>query len=547
MFVLCGCQGANSDISPSRPQDIPSPRIESLSPHPLDPPYTLAFLPLDNLTPNARLHWLGRSLSEMLANDLAIWPSLSVVAREAMGPVLREQWLQQRGFSSSVPPVELGHLQGVHYLVRGGFHQYKENLKVDLQIVDVETGVIVGSLSAQGPQSEIPRVEHDLVVQLLGFFQSPQDSTVSVVSSQVEEKGGQNGSPGQRKDKDGSQLKSQDSFSDQSVHQLDIQLSLERMTQYRMDAFGAAETFWQKGWSAEMGQPRYHVWQASGKLQKSLPLLTFPISLFIQQNNMADVLKAVGGGALPAFITLEPDGFSRGQTQDEGISQLFFEHLRQSRRLFVRALNEQGELMAVYSKWGWQTTGILQDALPGRIAFPMWPKPFISGIAEFPVAWIERNEQHVTFDLVILPIPNEYLSVILEPINERRAGEQKDSMKPSKDATLLLHLKSWIKKNWKPPITESLPVEGHLPHNKLIVDGFLNLQAGKIVDIHFPNISRDTLFFRSLEDLKASLLESGLDGPHLNPYSTTSTLQKLRLQLTLVKDLQALQFGSRSD
>ena len=132
--LLTGCQGDNQSVVQSLADSVPTPYVEPHHARSLEPPYTLAILPLDNLSPNARLHWLGRSLSEMLANDLAKWPSLSIIARDALGPVLREQWLQQRGFSSSISAVDLGNIQGVHYLVNGGFHQYGDNLTIDLQV-----------------------------------------------------------------------------------------------------------------------------------------------------------------------------------------------------------------------------------------------------------------------------------------------------------------------------------------------------------------------------------------------------------------------------
>ena len=148
--VLTGCQESSQGVVQSLADSVPAPYVEPHHARSLDPPYSLAILPLDNLSSNARLHWLGRSLSEMLTSDLAKWPSLSIIARDALGPVLREQWLQQRGFSSSISNVDLGNIQGVHYLVSGGFHQHGENLTIDLQVVDVETGVVVSSLRAQG-------------------------------------------------------------------------------------------------------------------------------------------------------------------------------------------------------------------------------------------------------------------------------------------------------------------------------------------------------------------------------------------------------------
>jgi TolB-like protein len=200
---LSGCQG-HLQGSVQFPDDSdPSSYVEPHRARSLDPPYSLAILPLDNLSNNARLHWLGRSLSEMLASDLAKWPSLSIIARDALGPVLREQWLQQRGFSSSISDVNLGNIQGVHYLVNGGFHQYGDNLTIDLQVIDVESGVVVSSLRAKGPEEEIPRLEHNLVMQMLTLFDPSIDSTTSDLSHQLEEKSPKLSSPGRIEEKDG--------------------------------------------------------------------------------------------------------------------------------------------------------------------------------------------------------------------------------------------------------------------------------------------------------------------------------------------------------
>ena len=222
MIGLCGCQGILLGSVQSNADSFPSSPVETPRTRPLDPPYTLAILPLDNLSSNPKLHWLGRSLSGMLTNDLAVWPSLSIVAREALGPVLREQWLQQRGFSTPVAPVSPGHIQGVRYLVRGGFYQHKDLLTINLEIIDVETGVVVRALRAQGSEADIPRLEQDLVMQMLKIFNFSIDSTTGDISGPLEEEipkpemqgHGEGGDPGHRE-----QL---GTFGEHSVHQLDI-------------------------------------------------------------------------------------------------------------------------------------------------------------------------------------------------------------------------------------------------------------------------------------------------------------------------------------
>ena len=541
---LSGCQG-HQQVSAQFPADSdPSSYVEPHHARSLDPPYSLAILPLDNLSPNASLHWLGRSLSEMLASDLAKWPSLSIIARDALGPVIREQWLQQRGFSSSISSVDLGNIQGVHYLVSGGFHQHGENLTIDLQVVDVETGVVVSSLRAQGPEAEIPRLEHNLVMQMLTLFDSSSDSGTNNLSDQPEKIPPKLSSPGRTEEKDGPLTKRAGAFGLHSVHQIDVRLSLERITQQRIQAYRVAEAFWQDGWSTEIGHSDYRVWQSPGEPAEPIPLLIIPISLFMQENRIADVLKNVGGEDVSAFVNLEADGFARANADGIGASQLFYERIRQPQRLFIRALNEHGELMAVFSKWSWQTKAILRMASPDRILFPLWPQPFISGIAEFPVAWVERGGQHVTFDAMMLPIPDEQRDIVLEPIVLSDTVEQEGPSEIVKDAAFLLPLKNWIQMKWNPPITEALPVTGYLPANKRTVIALLHLQAGKIVRVQFLHVPHDVLFSRSLEELKTHLLGYCVSCQDSEMPSSRSALQTIRLQLTLVKDLHGLRFGS---
>ena len=102
VFILVGLVGCQEVQFSSLPSsfDLPTSSLDSpVLVGALDPPYTLAILPLENVNPNSNLQWLGKHLAVMLASDLAKWPTLSVIAREALGSVLREQWLQHRQFS----------------------------------------------------------------------------------------------------------------------------------------------------------------------------------------------------------------------------------------------------------------------------------------------------------------------------------------------------------------------------------------------------------------------------------------------------------------
>lgn len=97
---------------------------------------------------------------------------------------------------------------------------------------------------------------------------------------------------------------------------------------------------------------------------------------------------------------------------------------------------------------------------------------------------------------------------------------------------------------WKPPIAEALPVEGYLPANKQAVGALLHMQAGKITKVQFLHASHNTLFTRSLEELKPYLLGYCVSCQDFETSSSGSSFETIRLQLTLVKDLHALRFGS---
>ncbi len=545
MLELFGCQRTPHDSTQLPTNSFDDIRIKTVSARPLPPPYSLAILRFDNLSPDPRLHWLGQSLSEMIAHDLIQWPALSVVAREALGPILREQWLQYQGFSSAIPPVNLGQIQGVRYLVRGGFHSDKGTLKVDLQVVDVETGIFVSALSAQGLEEDLPQIEYDLVIQLLNLFgaRSELSEPVSLDHSGKERP---EGLPSNAKDiKSDIHEKLVDAFGPHSLHQIELRLSLERLMQQRTNAYQIAEAFWHKGWSAEIGRPQYKVWESSDAHTPSLPFLVVPIAAFMQQSKVARIVKSVNGKGSSQMIHLEFDGFSHSENDESGASLLFFGHIKEPRRLFVQAFNEQGELLAVYSKWSWKTEDILQGSNLERIVFPLWPQPFVSGKAEFPLAWVERGNGHVTFDMVIAPIPDEKIQVVLEPIRPFESEGQGIDWSHFEDDAMLLPLKKWIETKWTPPITETVPVEGYLPSNKRNVSALLQVQAGKITDVRFLMLPHGTLLSRSLETLKANLLGFCITCQNGSTNSPNPMFQTIRLQLSLLQDFHAFRFGSR--
>jgi hypothetical protein len=266
----------------------------------------------------------------------------------------------------------------------------------------------------------------------------------------------------------------------------------------------------------------------------------------MQPNAMAKVLKAVDGGDVNSLVHLESNGLVKESTDQTGVGRLFLEQIRQPHRIYVRAWNESAELIAVFSKWSWQTEAIINNPSSDEIRFPLWPQPFISGVAEFPVSWVERGEQHVTFDVAIMPIPDEKLTLVLEPIFADETKEEEYHSRSLEEVDILGALHNWIRMKWNPPIAEALPVDGYLPANTQTVNALLHVQAGKIMKVQFLNASLHPLFSLSLEELRSDLLGYCVRCQDREKDSSSPHLHMIRLQLTLVKDLHALRIGSRS-
>ena len=544
--MVAGCQGPPA-VAVS-PHSLSSSSIPSPHPRVLDRPYSVAILPFENMSRHSQLNWLRRGLQEMLVSDLAQWPQLEVVSRDALGSVLREQWLQQRGFSSSENPVGLGRLKGVRYLIQGRIYTQQETLAVDLQIVDVETGVVVGSVNAQGVESDIPGLEQALVTQVLGVFDPSLNVDTRSMSDQRADDLQQYANRHLESDDERRYVPSSEPIHSHTVHQIDAFLSLEKLTHQRREAYRLAETIWHEGWVSEIGQPLYQVWHLPNDPTRSVPVIGIPISLFFSPHRLADIFKQVQKTGTDFGGYVDSYGFWTTIDAGSGAQSLFTEHFQMPRRVFIRARNEQGDVLAIFSHWAWRTERRISMRDPHGVSVPMWPTPFIAGFVQFPVDWVEWEGHHVTFDAVVVPVPDEQVLVMLEPIGESKEEGREISQHVDQEDVLLQDLESLIKGNWTPAITEGLPVPGYLPGNKRTAVGIVHVQDGKIRQIQFQYWPEDPLFLKSLQDLQLKLLgscgECQDSGQVVLPLS--GFIRTFRVQLTLVKDIYALHLGSRS-
>lgn len=137
------------------------------APVPRAAPATLAVLNFDNNTGAADYDPMGRGLAAMMITDLSTSPDLKVVEREHMQDVLAEQHLQHSALFDSSTAVRAGKLLGAQYITAGSLAAADPKLRIDMRVIDVETGRVVQAAQVTGPKDRIFDMEHQLADKVL--------------------------------------------------------------------------------------------------------------------------------------------------------------------------------------------------------------------------------------------------------------------------------------------------------------------------------------------------------------------------------------------
>lgn len=128
---------------------------------------TLAVLNFDNNTGRADYDPMGRGLAAMLISDLAVSPELRLVERERMQDVLQEQHLQRSAMFDSTTAVKAGRLLGAEIIATGSLAAAGTELRIDMRLIRVETGEIIKSARAAGPEDKLFDLERQLADRIL--------------------------------------------------------------------------------------------------------------------------------------------------------------------------------------------------------------------------------------------------------------------------------------------------------------------------------------------------------------------------------------------
>lgn len=98
---------------------------------------------------------LGGALLDMVTTELAKKPSIRVIDRAQVEDLLTKQKLLVSGRVADAEAMRAGKLLGAQYIVSGGIVMDKTDARLDIRLVDVETGLTVRSFKEKGKQDDL--------------------------------------------------------------------------------------------------------------------------------------------------------------------------------------------------------------------------------------------------------------------------------------------------------------------------------------------------------------------------------------------------------
>ena len=130
---------------------------------------TLAVLYFENnsLSKKAEMEPLCKGLTDMLITELGKIEQFQVVERAQLQQLLEEMKLGQSGVIDSQSAVEVGKMLGAQNMLLGSFmHMLDGKLRIDVRIVNVETGVTIKAEEVTGKPKDLYKLLQGLVVKI---------------------------------------------------------------------------------------------------------------------------------------------------------------------------------------------------------------------------------------------------------------------------------------------------------------------------------------------------------------------------------------------
>ncbi len=135
-----------------------------------------------SLSPGEDAAAVGRGLAGMIATELANRPQVRVVDRQEIERLIESRRITMSGRVDDAQAVQMGQLLGASYVVVGNVALEPERARIDIRLLNVESGAVEKADRRQGERDEFLT----LVEEIADSFMDGLDLPARVAEAEVE-------------------------------------------------------------------------------------------------------------------------------------------------------------------------------------------------------------------------------------------------------------------------------------------------------------------------------------------------------------------------
>ncbi len=133
----------------------------------------LMVLNFKNATLKSRAEEFGPwefGIPSMLMTDLEAIGLFTIISREQMKEVIKEQEFQMSGMVDPDKAVKLGRILAARYMLAGSFMEMNGSLRIESRVYSVETGAQLGAAAVAGKTDGFFELQKELVVKVSSYL-----------------------------------------------------------------------------------------------------------------------------------------------------------------------------------------------------------------------------------------------------------------------------------------------------------------------------------------------------------------------------------------
>jgi TolB-like protein len=139
----------------------------------------------DNNSTHAEYDVLQKGLADMLITDLAGAAELQIVERAKLEQLLAELALQRSRFFDPATAQKMGRGVGARYAITGAFAAFEPDLRIDIRLVEVETGKVIMADQVTGRGSQFLALEQQLAGKFIAGLRAKLATPVTSGPSDI--------------------------------------------------------------------------------------------------------------------------------------------------------------------------------------------------------------------------------------------------------------------------------------------------------------------------------------------------------------------------